>query len=220
MATKLFPVVLVIGLTFCVARVQSQLLTGTPTESPTLPKHPTHNTSQTTSRAESTTSASEAESPAASPKPKRTHRKATAEASPSPTPTPVPSPTPRKFRFPRLFKPKRSASPTPVGMNSGPATGEAALRQWSMLPLRLAHRVSDNSSAVLELFDDSNAMRAPGCSSKLGHQHCATSTAAKRLIPADDLRWDRSFRLVSACPQSIKWSGAFSPSALGVVSPR
>src|SRR5438105_5623947 len=121
MATKLFPVVLVIGLIFWVARVQSQLLTGTPTESPTLPKHPTPNPTQTTSPAESTTSASEAASPAASPKPKRTRKKATAEASPTPTPTPVPSPTPRKFRFPRLFKPKRSASPTPVGVNPAPA---------------------------------------------------------------------------------------------------
>src|SRR5881396_1480842 len=123
MATKLFGVVLVIGLTFWVARVQSQLLTGTPTESATPPKHPTQNTTQTTPPAESTISAAEAESPAASPKPKRTRKKATAEVSPTPTPTAVPSPTPRKFRFPRLFKPKRSASPTPAGMNSGPATG-------------------------------------------------------------------------------------------------
>jgi len=39
---------------------------------------------------------------------------------------------------------------------------EAALRQGPMLPPRLAHLVSENSSAVLELFDDSNATRAPG----------------------------------------------------------
>src|SRR5437879_4942908 len=75
-----------------------------------------------------------------------------------------------------------------------------------MLPPRLAHLVSENSSAVLELFDDSNATRAPGCS-KIGHQYSATLTAAKPQIPADGPRRDRSYRLVSACPQSIKWSG-------------
>src|SRR5438094_3574826 len=149
MATKLFPVVLVIGFIFWVAQAQSQLLTGTPTESSTPPKHPTQKTTQTTSPAESTTSTSEAESPAASPKPKRTRKKSTAEASPTPTPTAVASPTPRKFRFPRLFKPKRSASPTPLGMNSGPASGsgtaagaDASPCAWRIGSARIAARFS------------------------------------------------------------------------------
>src|SRR5438132_7087722 len=192
MATKLFPVVLVIGFIFWVARAQSQLLTGTPTESSSPPKHPTQKTTQTTSPAESTTSTSEAESPAASPKPKRTRKKSTAQASPTPTPTAVPSPTPRKFRFPRLFKPKRSASPTPLGMNSAPASGSGTAAGADASPAPGA-----SGQRVLELFDHSNATRAPRCS-KIGHQYSAILTAAKPQIPADGPRRDRSYRLVSA----------------------
>jgi hypothetical protein len=41
------------------------------------------------------------------------------EVAASPTSTPVASPTPRKFklRFPRLFKPRRSPSASPSGVN-------------------------------------------------------------------------------------------------------
>jgi hypothetical protein len=124
MATKLLPLAVVIGLTICVAQVQSQLLTGTPTESLSPPKHRPQKRTTATPPTESATSPSAAESPAASLEPKRSRRKTTAEASASPTPTPVASPTPRKFklRFPRLFKPKRSPSPTPDGMNQPPAS--------------------------------------------------------------------------------------------------
>jgi len=122
---RMVSLMLGIGLTIGVAQVQSQLLTGTPSESLTLPKHPTQKRTEATPPVESGASPSAAESPAASPTPRRIRRKTTAELSPSPTPTPVASPTPRKskFRFPRLFKPKRSASPTPAGVNPGPATG-------------------------------------------------------------------------------------------------
>ena len=41
MASKIFPLVFGIGLTIWVAQVQSQLLTGTPTESPSPSKHRT-----------------------------------------------------------------------------------------------------------------------------------------------------------------------------------
>lgn len=109
-----------IGLTIGVAQVQSQLLTGTPIESSSPPKQRTEKRTEATPPVESGASPSAAESPATSPKPRRTRKKAAAQASPSPTPTPVPSPTPRKFRFPRLFKPKRSASPSPADVN--PAT--------------------------------------------------------------------------------------------------
>jgi hypothetical protein len=123
MATKLLSIALVIDLTICAARVQSQLLTGTPTESASSPKYRTHKKIEASSPAETAAEPSAAESPAASPKPKRVRRKPPAEASPTPTPTPtpVPSPTRWKFRFPRLFKPKRSASPSPVGVNPAPA---------------------------------------------------------------------------------------------------
>jgi len=116
-----------ISLTIGVAPVQSQLLTGTPPgESPSPPEHRvSKKPAATASPAESGASPSAAESPAASPTPRRIRRKTTAELSPSPTPTPVASPTPRKskFRFPRLFKPKRSASPTPAGVNPAPLSG-------------------------------------------------------------------------------------------------
>jgi hypothetical protein len=114
-----------IGLTIFVAQVQSQLLTGTPTESPSPPKHRTEKRIETTPPVESGASPSAAESPAASPTPRRIRKKTTAEVSPTPTPTPVASPTPRKskFRFPRLFKPKRSSSPTPAGVNPAPVSG-------------------------------------------------------------------------------------------------
>jgi hypothetical protein len=121
MATKLLSIALVIDLTICAARVESQLLTGTPFESPSPAKYRTHKKIEASSPAETAAEPSAAESPAASPKPKRVRRKPAAEASPTPTPTPVPSPTRWKFRFPRLFKPKRSASPSPVGVNPAPA---------------------------------------------------------------------------------------------------
>src|SRR5262245_232208 len=107
----------VIGLTIGVAQVQSQLLTGTPVESPSPPKHRTEKRTEATPPVETQASASAAESPVASPTPRRIRRKTTAEPSPSPTLTPVASPTPHKFRlrFPRLFKPK--TSPTPTGLN-------------------------------------------------------------------------------------------------------
>src|SRR5580765_5446038 len=124
MLAKVFRIVLVIDLTIGVAQVQSQLLTGTPTESSSPLKHPTPKRTQATPAAESATPALAAESLTASPKPKRIHRKTTAEVSPSPTPTPVASPTPRKFklRFPRFFKPKTSPAATPRGVNPAPAT--------------------------------------------------------------------------------------------------
>src|SRR4029077_4672867 len=126
MATKLLALLLVIGLTFCVAHVHSQLLTETPSEFPSPAKHRLpKKAAATASPAETATSPSEAESAAPSPKPKRIRRKTTVEASPSPTPTPVPTATPRKLRlwFPNLFKPKRSPSPTPAGVNLPPASG-------------------------------------------------------------------------------------------------
>jgi hypothetical protein len=104
-----------IGLTIGVAEVQSQLLTGTPTESSSSPKHRTQKRSEAIPSVESGASPSAAESPADSPTPKRIRRKTTTEVSPGPTLTPVASPTPRKFkiRFPRLFKPKSSPSASP-----------------------------------------------------------------------------------------------------------
>jgi hypothetical protein len=114
-----------ISLTIGVAQVQSQLLTGTPTESPSPPKQRTEKRTEATPPVESGASPSAAESPAASPTPRRIRKKTTAEMSPSPTPTPVASPTPRKIRFPRLFKPKRSPSPTPAGVKPAPVSGTA-----------------------------------------------------------------------------------------------
>ncbi len=125
MVAKLFPAVLVIGLTIWVGQVQSQLLTGTPTESASPSKHRMHKKTEATPSAETTRSPS-VESPAPLPKPKRIRRKTTAEVPASPTPTPVASPTPHKFRFPRLFKPKRSPSASPSGGNSAPAIGSGA----------------------------------------------------------------------------------------------
>src|SRR4029077_9094789 len=112
MVAKLFPVVLVIGLTIWVAQVQSQLLTGTPLEFPSPPKHRTQKKNRATAPVESAALPSEVESPAASPKPKRTLKRTAAAVSPSATPTPVPTATPRKFRlrFPNFFKRKRSAA--------------------------------------------------------------------------------------------------------------
>src|SRR5882757_4722574 len=115
MSTKFLVLMFAIGLTIGIARVQSQVLTGTPVESPSPPKHRTQKTTEAIPPVESAASPSAAESPAGSPTPKRIRRKAAAEvsASPTPTPTPVASRTPRKFklRFPRLFKPKQSAAP-------------------------------------------------------------------------------------------------------------
>lgn len=115
MASKILPLMFGIGLTIGVAQVQSQLLTGTPTDSASPPKHRAEKRTEATPPFESGASSSVAESSAASPTPKRIRRKTTAEIPPSPTPTPVASPTPRKFkiRFPRLFKPKTSPSPSP-----------------------------------------------------------------------------------------------------------
>src|SRR6266566_71775 len=128
MVAKLFPVVLVIGLTIWVAQVQSQLLTGTPLEFPSLPKHRTQKRTEATPPVESAALPSEVESPAASPKPKRTLKRTTAAVSPSATPTPVPTATPRKFRlrFPNFFKRKRSPSASPAGGNTAPASGSGA----------------------------------------------------------------------------------------------
>src|SRR5919106_3168845 len=116
MASKILPLVFGIGLTVWVAQVQSQLLTGTPTESPSPPEHRTHKRTEATPPVESAAPASAGESPAASPTPRRIRSKTTAEMAASPTLTPVASPTPRKFkiRFPRLFKPKRSPSASPT----------------------------------------------------------------------------------------------------------
>ena len=112
---RIVGLILGISLTIGVAQVQSQLLTGTPTESHSSPKPRTEKRVETTPPIESAASASAAESPVASPTPRTIRRRATAELSPIPTPTPVASPTPRKFklRFPRLFKPKRSPSANP-----------------------------------------------------------------------------------------------------------
>src|SRR5215472_14777570 len=112
MVCKFLALVFGIGLAIGVAQVQSQLLTGTPVESPSPPKHRTQKRAEATPPVENAASPSAAESPAASPTPKSIRRKRMAEVSPSPTPTPVATPTPRKFklRFPRLFKPKQSPS--------------------------------------------------------------------------------------------------------------
>jgi len=134
MVAKLFPAVLVIGLTIWVTQVQSQLLTGTPHESPSPPKQRTQKRTEATPPVESAASPSEVESPAALPKPKRIRRKTTAEVPASPIPTPVASPTPRKFRLPRLFKPKRSPSASPSGGNSAPAIGSGAAAGASATP--------------------------------------------------------------------------------------
>ena len=114
-----------ISLTIGVTQVQSQLLTGTPIESASPPKYRTHKKIEASSQTETAAEPSAAESPAASPKPKRIRRKPAAEASPIPTPTPVVTPSPHKFRlplfrFPRLFKPKTSASPSPLGVTRFP----------------------------------------------------------------------------------------------------
>ena len=148
MATNLLSIAVVIGLTICAARVESQLLTGTPIESPSPPKYRTDRKIEATSQAETTASPSATESPAASPKPKRTRNKPAAEASPTPTPIPVPSPMPRKFtfpqlRFPRLFKQKASPSPSPVGVNPAPARFAAprAAQPQGSLDFQLTHLI-------------------------------------------------------------------------------
>src|SRR5215475_14729111 len=114
MVSKFLALVFGIGLAIGVAQIQSQLLTGTPVESPSPPKERTQKRTEATPPVENASSPSAAESPAASPTPKRIRRKTTAEMLASPTPSPVASPTPRKFklRFPRLFGPKRSPSPS------------------------------------------------------------------------------------------------------------
>src|SRR5215510_3432482 len=145
MATNLLSIAVVIGLTICAARVESQLLTGTPIESPSPPKYRTDRKIEATSQAETTASPSAAESPAASPTPRRIRKKTTAKMSPSPTPTPVASPTPRKFkiRFPRLFKQKASPSPSPVGVNPAPARFAAprAAQPQGSLDFQLTHLI-------------------------------------------------------------------------------
>jgi hypothetical protein len=115
MVSKFLALVFGIGLTIGVAQVQSQLLTGTPPES-TAPKQRTEKRTEATPSADTAASPSAAESAAASPTPKRIRRKTTPEVLASPTPSPVASPAPRKFklRFPRLFGPKRSPSPSGV----------------------------------------------------------------------------------------------------------
>lgn len=112
---RILGLMLGIGLTIGITAVQSQLLTGTPTESASTPKPRTQKRTEATPPVESAVSPLAAESPAASPRPKRIRRNRKVEVSPSPTPTPVASPTPRKFRlrFPRLFKPKTSPSASP-----------------------------------------------------------------------------------------------------------
>ena len=126
-----------IGLTIGVVQVQSQLLTGTPAESPSPPKPRTQKRTEANPPVESGASPSAADSlAAASPTPKPTRRKTTAEVVPSPSPTPVASPTPRKFkfRFPRLFKPKRSPSASPIGVNSAPVSGSGAAGKANAAP--------------------------------------------------------------------------------------
>ncbi|HEX5492465.1 MAG TPA: hypothetical protein VFX07_14475 [Candidatus Udaeobacter sp.] len=116
MTRKILLLLFAIGLTISATQVESQLLTGTPNESTSPAKHRAQKKAETTPTVESTASPSTAESPAAiSPTPRPVRRKTTAEISPSPTPTAVASPARRKFklRFPRLFKPKMSPSPTP-----------------------------------------------------------------------------------------------------------
>jgi hypothetical protein len=114
---RMVGLVFAVGLTIGVAQIQSQLLTGTPAESPAPTKHRAQKTTETTSPVESSASPLAVQSPtaAASTAPRRIRRKTMAEVSPSPTPTPVASPTPRRFklRFPRLFKPKSSPSANP-----------------------------------------------------------------------------------------------------------
>ena len=119
MASKFLLLMFGIGLTICGAQVQSQLLVGTPAESPSPPKHRTQKETEAISPVESATSPSAATTPATSPKPRPVRRKAMTEVAASPTSTPVASPTPRKFklRFPRLFKPRRSPSASPSGVN-------------------------------------------------------------------------------------------------------
>src|ERR1043166_2769863 len=116
MNVKLVPVVFVIGLTICAGRVESQLLTGTPTESASPTKHLTHKKAEASSHAGIATEPSAADASTGSPKLNRTRKKPTTEASPTATPTPIVTPSPHKFRFPqfrfpRLFKPKISPSP-------------------------------------------------------------------------------------------------------------
>ena len=185
MASKIFPLVFGIGLTIWVAQVQSQLLTGTPTESPSLPKNRTQKRTEAASPVESAESRSAAESPAASPTPRLIRRKTMTKAPASPTLTPVVSPTPRKFkiRFPRLFKPKRSPSASPAGVNYTPASGSGAAAGPRLRPRRV--------------------MRALGRRSKIGHQGSVTAMAAKPTTAVDGLRLDRFFQLVSACRRSL-----------------
>ena len=86
MSTKFLVLMFAIGLTIGIARVQSQLLTGTPVESPAPSKHRTQKTTEAIPPVESAASPSAAKSPAALPTPKRIRRKAAAEVSASPSP--------------------------------------------------------------------------------------------------------------------------------------
>ena len=170
MASKILPLVFGIGLIISIVQVQSQVLTGTPNESLSSSKPRTQKRVEATPPVESGASPSAAESPTVSPTPKRIRRKTTGEMAPSPTPTPVASPTPRKFklRFPRLFKPKRSPSVSPSGVNSAPSGGSGAA--GGPTPRR------------------SDVMRALGRRSTIGHQGFARAMAAKPPIPADGPR--------------------------------
>jgi cytochrome c5 len=110
MSTKFLVLMFAIGLTIGIARVQSQVLTGTPVESPSPPKHRTQKTTEAIPPVESAASPSAAESPAGSPTPKRIRRKAAAEVSASPTPTPV------------AFVQTEAVCHS-IGVNSAPANG-------------------------------------------------------------------------------------------------
>jgi hypothetical protein len=181
MARKIFPLVCAIGLTIWVAQVQSQLLTGTPTESPSPPKHRT----EATPPVESAESRSAVQSPAASPTPRLIRRKTMTKVPPSPIPTPVASPTPRKFqfRFPRLFKPRGRRPPVqPARIKF--LQVEVALRQEPTL-------------------QPADVMGALGRQSRIGQRGFARATAAWPPTPADGPRRDRFFPRVLACRRSL-----------------
>ena len=116
---------LVIGLaSTCVVEAQVAAPAHLPAESPSPQKKSRQHkgVEGTASPAETPTSPVTTESPGVSPEARRPRRKTQPEATASPAPSPTPS---RKFRlrFPKLFKPKRSVSPSPSAAPGGSDSG-------------------------------------------------------------------------------------------------
>jgi len=218
MASKFLLLVFGIGLTICVAEVQSQLLTGTPAGSLSSPKHRTQKETEAASPAESATPPS----PAASPRLRR-RRNVFAERQRLKH-LPVPVPRPLQSRHRRLAN-SSSGSHVCSNRSSLPLhRREFSAGKWrrrcgiaNAAPWRsYAHpgpcSVSSTAAYHRRLaqpplhtarpyFPDAT----PGRTGRrtIGHRGFSRAMEAWLPTPADGLQRDRFFQLALACRRSL-----------------